>query len=95
MRDYGICKPGPDGDEGATGAAAEKAPSALEPRFVLMPPVVVTTGIPKTPPAVAAKQPPAIVVKPPPPPANAIPLPRLRPLPTADAAQQALASSVK
>jgi D-alanyl-D-alanine carboxypeptidase len=40
MRDYGVCKAGKD-DEDGFGQGSQ---SSLEPRFVLMPPVVVTTG---------------------------------------------------
>jgi D-alanyl-D-alanine carboxypeptidase len=96
MREHGICRAGPDdNEEGAAAAAPEPTVSALEPRFVLMAPVVVTTGIPKTAPASAAKpQPPPPPAAAKAPPAKVIPLPRLRPSTTPETVQQALAAFV-
>jgi D-alanyl-D-alanine carboxypeptidase len=48
MREYGVCRPAKGGsgenEADAEAAAGEGAPSALEPRFVLREPVIVTTG---------------------------------------------------
>ncbi len=63
MRNYGVCKPGPD--EEAELALGEGASTSLEPRFVLMNPVIVTTGGADT--------------RAPKPAAPGMPLPRLRP----------------
>jgi len=79
MRDYGVCKAGKDDDDAASGQGSQ---SSLEPRFVLMPPVVVTTGgadsrlAANTATRTAASPKPTV-------PKPTVPLPRLRPAPTA------------
>jgi D-alanyl-D-alanine carboxypeptidase len=97
MRDHGICKGGKD----ETDDFGEGSRSSLEPRFVLMAPVVVTTGgadggkvaapaVTKTP-ATAKPAAPAV-----PPAAKPLPTPRMRPAPgavaTSDAPARVIAS---
>jgi D-alanyl-D-alanine carboxypeptidase len=87
MTDYGICQPKAK-DQQVAEQGSQSAPSSLEPRFVLMNPVVVTTGGADRPgkpaptvAAIAGKTTTAAAV--PAPKGPAVPLPRLRPTATA------------
>jgi D-alanyl-D-alanine carboxypeptidase len=79
MRTYGVCKEATPGD--TIAIAEEGTPSSLEPRFVLMDPVVVTTG------GADGKTPLAKPAGP------TIPLPRLRPSATVAPSEQIFALS--
>jgi hypothetical protein len=82
MRAHGVCKEGvPTTVASVEGEGAPApAPSALEPRFVLMPPVVVTTGGADARPAAKAAA------------ARQVPLPRLRPAAASPATEDDAAS---
>jgi hypothetical protein len=82
MHDFGICKPGKRDDEADAGDGSQSSQSVLEPRFVLMAPVVVTTGgadpRPGAPSKPAAATTARVATAAP---GKPVPLPRLRPAP--------------